>query len=335
MLHKKRGDTVDYTISLTNKCNLKCSYCYERHLNTEYGSLSDETRDKIADYINARGDADTVYLFGGEPLLYKDNVKYYCETVKANRFVITTNGTLLDEDFIKWCADRKNIIINMSHDGIKCTERGADVALLDANLKILLKYQPRTLVQLVYTESTLPDLYDNIMYLKGLGAQKVSAVLDSFLVPTDIDSFGDELRKQWEKVAAIPNLFVFELESKKNSIRKKEHPLCEICKKKVFINWDGSFYPCVQFQNRAEFRCGDIFTGMEAEKARAAHPDYPIRSERCEGCEIAEYCRNSCACRKMATTGTLRDISDAACMEEQVHILIALEILAKERGKKL
>jgi len=44
---------VDYTISLTNKCNLKCSYCYERHLNTEYGSLSDETRDKIADYINA------------------------------------------------------------------------------------------------------------------------------------------------------------------------------------------------------------------------------------------------------------------------------------------
>ena len=38
---------MDYTISITNKCNLKCSYCYERHLNTEYGSISDETREKI------------------------------------------------------------------------------------------------------------------------------------------------------------------------------------------------------------------------------------------------------------------------------------------------
>ncbi|MDO4862818.1 MAG: radical SAM protein [Ruminococcus sp.] len=323
---------MDYTISITNKCNLRCSYCYERHLNTEYGNITDETRERIADFINSRGDADTVYLFGGEPLLYKDTVRYYCENVKCTRFVITTNGTLLDEDFVRWCTDRKNIIINMSHDGKKCTERGADTALLDANLKILLKYQPRALVQLVYTEQTLPDLCDNIMYLKGLGAKKVSAVMDSFLVPTDLDSFGDILREQWRRIAEIQDLFVFELESKKNSIMKKKHPLCEICKRKIFINWDGSFYPCVQFQNLAEYRCGDIFTGIQAEQTRAAHPDYPKMSSRCDGCEIAEYCRNSCACRKMATTGTLRDISDAACMEEQVQILTALEILSKKNG---
>ena len=36
----------------------------------------------------------------------------------------------------------------------------------------------------------------------------------------------------------------------------------------------------------------------------------------------------------MATTGTVRDISEAACMEEQVHILTALEIIAKENGGK-
>ena len=323
---------MDYTISITNKCNLKCSYCYERHLNTEYGSISDETREKISDFIINRNDADTVYLFGGEPLLYKDIVKYYCEKIKANRFVITTNGTLLDEEFIKWCAERKNIIINMSHDGIKCTERGVDTSLLDSNLKILLKYQPRTLVQLVYTEQTLPDLYDNVLYLKNLGVKKVSAVMDSFLVTDDPDRLGDILREQWRKIAEIPNLFVFELETKKNAIRKKETHLCEICRKKIFINWDGNFYPCVQFQNLTEYRCGDIFVGIRADKAREDHPDYSVRSERCSGCEIAEYCRNSCACRKMATTGTLKDISEAACMEEQVQILTALEIITKENG---
>ena len=322
---------MDYTISITNKCNLKCSYCYERHLNTEYGHLSDEIKVKIADYINRQGNAGTVYLFGGEPLLYKETVKYYCENLKAKRFVITTNGTLLDEEFIKWCADR-NVIINMSHDGIKCTERGVDTALLDANLKILMKYQPETLVQLVYTEQTLPELYNNIMYLKNLGVKKVSAAMDAFLIPDDPDSFGDILREQWRKIAEIPDLFVYELAVKKKTIKSNTSSTCEICKKKVFINWDGNFYPCIQFQNKPEYRCGDISVGIEAEKARKAHPDYSMVSERCEGCELAEYCRNSCACRKMSTTGSVRDISEAACMEEQVHILTALEIISKENG---
>ena len=62
-----------------------------------------------------------------------------------------------------------------------------------------------------------------------------------------------------------------------------------------------------------------------------AHPDYSSMAERCDGCEIAEYCRNSCACRKMGTAGTLKDISEAACMEEQVLILTALETLEKSR----
>ncbi len=325
---------MDYTISITNKCNLRCSYCYERHLNTEYGHISDEVMVQIAEFINRQGNAGTVYLFGGEPLLYKETVKFYCENINAKQFVITTNGTLLDEDFIKWCADRK-VIINMSHDGIKCTERGVDTSLLDENLKILLRYQPETLVQLVYTEQTLPELYNNIMYLKNLGVKKVSAAMDAFLMPEEPDRFGDILREQWRKIAEIPDLFVYELAVKKKTIKNNTPSTCEICKKKIYINWDGNFYPCIQFQNIPEYRCGDISVGIEAEKVRMAHPDYSMVSKRCDGCEIAEYCRNSCACRKMATTGTVRDISEAACMEEQVHILTALEIISKEnRGVK-
>ncbi len=322
---------MDYTISITNKCNLHCSYCYERHLNTDYGCIDSETKLKIAEFVNRQANAGTVYLFGGEPLLYKDTVKYYCENIMAQQFVITTNGTLLDEEFIKWCADRK-IIINMSHDGIECTERGADVELLNSNLKLLLKYQPETLVQLVYTEETLPKLYDNIVYLKNLGVKKVSAAMDAFLVTDNPDEFGNILREQWKKISEIQDLFVYELAVKKKNIKENKPSTCEICKKKIFINWDGNFYPCIQFQNLPEYRCGNVIVGIEAEKARKEHPDYSMVSERCEGCEIAAYCRNSCACRKMATTGTVRDISETACMEEQVHILTALELLSKENG---
>lgn len=322
---------MDYTISITNKCNLRCSYCYERHLNTEHGCITPQTMHKITEFINSRGDAGTVYLFGGEPLLYKDTVRFFCENLRARQFVITTNGTLLDEPFVKWCADR-GVVINMSHDGADCIERGADRETLDNNLRMLLKYQPDTLVQLVYTEDNLPQLYDNIMYIKGLGVKKVSAAMNAFLVPDDPDSFGDLLREQWKKIAGIDDLFVYELALKKKSIKENKRSTCELCKKKLFINWDGNFYPCIQFQNIPEFRCGDLAVGIEADKARKEHPDYSMRAERCEGCEIAEYCRNSCACRKMATTGTVRDISEAACLEEQVQILTALELLSNEKG---
>lgn len=325
---------LDYTISITNRCNLRCSYCYERRTNTEYGFLTKETMLRIIEFINQRGDAGVVYLFGGEPLLYMDTVRYFCENLKAKKLVITTNGTLLNEDFIRWCMDRKNVIINMSHDGSKCAERGVNPRLLDQNMKLLLQYQPETLAQLVYTEESLPYLYENILHLKGLGVRKISAAMDAFLVAEDYDSFGELLREQWRKIAAIPGIYVYELSLKKKAIREKRPSTCEICKKKLFINWDGKFYPCIQFQNLREYQCGDIAVGIEAEKARLAHPDYSIRAERCEGCEIAEYCRNSCACRKMGTTGTVRDISEAACMEEQVQILTALELLSKENGGK-
>ena len=321
---------MDYTISITNQCNLKCSYCYERHLNTGFGSITPEIMQKTTKFINLRHDAGTVYLFGGEPLLYKEKVQYFCENLYARQFVITTNGTLLDEPFIKWCADRQ-IIINMSHDGKNCTERGTDNKILDANLKLLLKYQPETLVQLVYTKESLPELYDNILYLKNIGVKKISAAMDAFLVPDNPDTFGDLLREQWKKIAGIPDLFLYELALKKKNIRNHQRSTCELCKKKLFINWDGNFYPCIQFQNLPEYHCGDLSAGINAEKTKKAHPDYSMMSERCEGCEIAEYCRNSCACRKMATTGTVRNISEAACLEEQVQILTALELIANER----
>ncbi|MDE5754246.1 MAG: radical SAM protein [Oscillospiraceae bacterium] len=324
---------MDYTISITNKCNLRCSYCYERHLNTEYGSISPQVMHKITDFINRRNDAGTVYLFGGEPLLYKEEVKYFCDNLKAEQFVITTNGTLLDEMLINWCVER-GVIINMSHDGAECAERGADRETLDTNLKLLLRYQPETLVQLVYTQRNLPQLYNNIMYLKGIGVKKVSAAMDAFLIPDDLDSFGELLREQWKRIAGIKDLFIYELALKKKNIKNHKRSTCELCKKKLFINWDGQFYPCIQFQNIPEYRCGDLSAGIEAEKARKAHPDYSMMSERCEGCEIAEYCRNSCACRKMATTGSVRNISEAACLEEQVQILTALEMMANEKGGK-
>ncbi|MDO5560331.1 MAG: radical SAM protein [Oscillospiraceae bacterium] len=315
---------MDYIISITNKCNLRCRYCYEKKLNTVPGSLSDETAQKTIEFINARNNAERVYLFGGEPLLYKDVVKKLVSGINAKSYIITTNGMLLDEDFIKWCV-RNKVIINLSHDGMDCSQRGIDVNELNVKLRVLLKYQPDTLVQMVYNEDSLDMLAQNVLYFKNLGVRKVSASMDSFLVSDDPDRFADRMMEEWEKVSKIKDMFIYQLDEKERTVKNGKSEKCEICKRKMFINWDAKIYPCVQFQNLPAFQCGDIFSGLDPEQTVISHPDYSSLSTRCDGCEIKEYCHNSCACRKMSSTGGLRDISEAVCIEEQVLIFTALK----------
>ena len=40
---------MNYTIVVTNKCNLKCSYCYEGE--KDYKSMTIETADYVVDFI--------------------------------------------------------------------------------------------------------------------------------------------------------------------------------------------------------------------------------------------------------------------------------------------
>jgi len=64
-------------------------------------------------------------FFGGEPLLHKDlikNIVQYARKISQDTdtkfyFKITTNGLLLDEEFVKYCK-AENIFIAISLDGI-------------------------------------------------------------------------------------------------------------------------------------------------------------------------------------------------------------------------
>ncbi len=323
---------TDYYISITNKCNLNCSYCYEKKLNTVYGIINDQTLYGIINFINTRKNTGTIHFFGGEPLLGKDIIKKLTAEIKACSYFVTTNGTLLDEEFIKWCSEHA-VKINISHDGADCSARGITADVLNRKIKILQKYQRNILVQLVYTEATIPCLPDNIRYFRNLGIKFVSATMEEGTNPSDPDKFGDTLLNAWREISEISGIEIIELEEK---IRKTLDPAqkkCEICKKKMYINWDGKIYPCLQFQNRPDFYCGSVFSGLDTHATENNHTEYSEFPKKCSKCEVKMYCDNSCACRKMATSGTLLDVSEASCLEQQILILTALE--KTERLKNL
>ena len=92
---------------LTDQCNLRCSYCFEKDKNPH--KMSDETAMASVDFLmEASGPTKklTLLFFGGEPLLRFDLMQKVWEyaTKRADElgkkinWNMTTNGTLVTEE---------------------------------------------------------------------------------------------------------------------------------------------------------------------------------------------------------------------------------------------
>lgn len=100
---------LSLVISITEKCNFLCKYCYESHNNM---SITPEVKEKIIEFVRHNIHKYTAFeatWFGGEPLLMFDDIKEMSkEFMKICAFnkryyksSITTNGYLLDVDTFK------------------------------------------------------------------------------------------------------------------------------------------------------------------------------------------------------------------------------------------
>lgn len=103
------SSTQELIIMPTEKCNFRCTYCYE---DFKVGKMAPETVTAVKMLLEARSkDVDTLHIswFGGEPLLAKDIMievssyaKQLCESQgKAFSSSATTNGFLLDESLLQ------------------------------------------------------------------------------------------------------------------------------------------------------------------------------------------------------------------------------------------
>ena len=116
-------------LSLTESCNMNCSYCFGEYGNKGFASMmSIETAKKCIDYFfryaNQYVDVYSVRFFGGEPLLNKEVLQFSIEYInektkdvgKRISYLLTTNGTLIDDQIMQLVMDN-NISLNISIDG--------------------------------------------------------------------------------------------------------------------------------------------------------------------------------------------------------------------------
>lgn len=110
----------------TEKCNFRCTYCYE---DFKLGRMSSDVIENIKSLISERLPLLThlkLSWFGGEPLLAYDIVQDLTEY--AHRLCVsqgktffadmTTNGFLLDKDRLGWLVDHDVSTFQISLDGL-------------------------------------------------------------------------------------------------------------------------------------------------------------------------------------------------------------------------
>lgn len=106
--------------SITSSCNLHCTGCYSRANKScsdeaPINQLSDEDWEDIFKQAKDMG-ISFIVLAGGEPMIRKDVI------IKASRypeilFPIFTNGTMLNDDYLKLLDDNRNLVPILSIEG--------------------------------------------------------------------------------------------------------------------------------------------------------------------------------------------------------------------------
>lgn len=118
---KKYNCNVPWTILLdpTTACNLKCTGCWA----AEYGKSLNLSYDEIDDIINQGKDMGIYFYIytGGEPLVRKKDILKIAEKHNDCEFLIFTNSTLIDDDFVEEMLRLKNIVPAISVEGSEFT----------------------------------------------------------------------------------------------------------------------------------------------------------------------------------------------------------------------
>lgn len=342
---------MNFTLHLTNRCNLDCRYCFEHRTGFsahEPSSMSLQTAIAAVDLMHkANHPRNGFALFGGEPMLEREVLYGLVSYVRSlgeafsDRFdyKMTTNGLLLDEEFLQF-AGKSRIEISLSHDGLMHdfmrvypNGSGSSSDLLP-KIELLLLYQPRALAMCTVTPQTVSLLADSVIWLADHGFRRIVTTIDYRPHAGWDENSMAELCRQYELLGQqYSDRFgtdkAFQYVNFEEKI--KHHILgnrycadqCHLGKKQPSVDVDGTIYPCVQFVGDPAYAMGNVFEGIDITRQQQVYESSFSPITQCEGCELQPRCTNHCCCLNYQLTGQLSTVSPVQCAHERNLIAVA------------
>jgi len=306
------GATIDrLTLTVSNVCNLGCSYCYAAkgtYYNKNGLMMTPETVfAALNQAARAYSRIEHINFFGGEPTLNTEVIKIACDYTEflfrngtlthLPSFGITTNGTTLSESVLRLLQDyRFSVTLSLDgprevHDAARPTKGGlgsydtvAQTArqLIACGLEIEFEctYSQHHLKRDI-TIVDLMDFFHAEFGCRTLHCQVVSAAPGSpEFIPLEaslrlqlqaIDASLDNLAKGTPNVVSIAARMLHSLSS--------HAPIWNYCpagRKEVTVNADGDVYACFMLMERPSYSYGSVLT--ETSNKRVTSP--PRGSQR-------------------------------------------------------
>jgi uncharacterized protein len=326
---------------LTERCNLNCVYCYEKGKNNNEKALSaDFIKDKISEEMLADDNCKELWIdfFGGEPLLEFDTIREVIEWFlstswpsppKAYRFLVETNGTLLDDHMKQWfTAHRNHVTLGLSLDGTKDAHdrnRCNSYDQIAQHIDFFRKNWPKQPVKMTIGPETIDQTYEGVLHIHSLGLQaEFDIIFENVWGDTDSERravrvWADQLDKLVLFYFAHP-----ELDRPMVLSRRLEHmfgpssstrTFCGAGKYVVSFTPDGIEYPCFRFAPIAVREpLQDIFSAPESE------------NRQCIDCQFERIC-TTCEGHNYAVTGSCFNRTSFHCRFFKMSLLASAKLL--------
>lgn len=310
--------TKSITLVLTHQCNLRCTYCYEKHKDdlTMPLELAKQIVDKELNADDGIAEAE-IDLFGGEPLLEFETIKQLIEYTKTKKypkdyiFFITTNGILLDEERKAWlAANTQYLQMGLSLDGTREMHNLNRCNSFDKiDLEFFRRVYPDQLVKMTISDKTLPKLAEGVIFCheKGFDVSCNLAYGIDWSSAENKATFEEQLMRLMQYYIANPQIkpcAMLDINRIKSMsyLSDKNVRYCGAGYAMRAYDYDGKFYPCQHFlplsigKDMAENSLNIDFSSYELEDSEL--------TRECRECVIRNVCP-TCYGENYSSTGNI------------------------------
>jgi putative peptide-modifying radical SAM enzyme len=325
MVRLEEGEVVDglgIYVTLTTRCNLKCSYCYGKScedFGSDFHGLEIDysippilqydigvLRDFLKDDPEPR-----IVFYGGEPLLEIRKLKEIMKAFPRARFVIQTNGLLLDKLDSEYTSRFESIFVSLDGDE-ELTDfyRGKGTyGRVASNLRRIREngFVGEVVARMTVDEQT--EIDKQVLALAFNRDMPISSVhwqLDALFWQNDYAkrNFSDWIESSYNpRVRALIRLWVERMRTDGEVLRlypllgvmasmlkgERSRLRCGAGWSMFNIQTDGKITPCPVMAGMKKYYLGDISTSILKQLRTAGFASSP-----CSKCEILEICGGRC-----------------------------------------
>ena len=326
---------------VTENCNLRCDYCFVEGKNAS-SAMSWDTARQAVDFLfrESRDRKDlAIFFMGGEPFLrfglMREVVEYAEEQARSQdkrvTFSVTTNGTLLNEESVSFCAQH-GIMFLLSLDGGQATQdRHRKTAggqgsfqLIVERLPLMKRYQPWMGARMTVHPDTVREMVDNMRLLvtHGFNFFIIGPASGIDWAEHDLDVYEAQMKEiideHREALAKGTHLRIDVLRELDNVHDKVGVWGCQAGRHSITVACNGDIYACSKMLGLNDlegiYKLGDLDHGITDLDARAELIGmWAKRNTRCMTCNMADNCSGGCFATNYAATGSIYEPCEADC----------------------